>query len=57
MGGVGGQPGGGGPGPGEEGLAGNGKGGWRDVHIGAALAPGADTDSTEEAAAYTALGL
>ncbi|MFD6423023.1 hypothetical protein [Streptomyces sp. NPDC060198] len=42
---------------GEEGLAGNGKGGWRDVHVGAAVAPGADTDSAEEAAAYTALGL
>ncbi|MGW0858044.1 hypothetical protein [Streptomyces sp. NPDC002690] len=42
---------------GKEGLTGNGKGGWRDVHVGAAVAPGADADSGEEAAAYAALGL
>lgn len=40
---------------GEDGLTGDGKGGWRDVHVGAAVPPGAEHDPAEEAAAYAAL--
>ncbi|MGW2841407.1 hypothetical protein ACWCWD_26865 [Streptomyces sp. NPDC001493] len=40
---------------GEDGLTGDGKGGWRDVLAGAAAPPGTEHDPAEEAAAYTAL--
>ncbi|MFD6528814.1 hypothetical protein [Streptomyces sp. NPDC060184] len=40
---------------GEDGPAGDGKGGWRDVLAGAAAPPGTEHDPAEEAAAYAAL--
>ncbi|MGW1463368.1 hypothetical protein ACWCPT_03290 [Streptomyces sp. NPDC002308] len=40
---------------GEDGLTGDGKGGWRDVLVGAAAPPGTEHDPAEEAAAYAAL--
>ncbi|MFF7360531.1 hypothetical protein [Streptomyces sp. NPDC008125] len=40
---------------GEDGLTGDGKGGWRDVHVGAVAPPGTQHDPAEEVAAYAAL--